>query len=246
VNQLPSDFSKVLEVYKMFGDVMKIDEGTWIDRYPKRFFDPSVVDKSIKHFGVVYKSNSDMDVKVMNESLKKFVDQVRGTDESTIHHVISINMRFGITRLLKDFKQLAERLLVEDHSESKSQILQPDKAVFSKQRIHHSKIEKGIELLELKIAEPFLNNWRLGLLVNYSQSFTNRLSDTRESEDRVRETKKDLGKVISRALLRFERMAEHAARGRFPCDDPIEYEPFDYDQIRNRLIRYSKWLERIS
>jgi hypothetical protein len=50
-----------------------------------------------------------------------------------------------------------------------------------------------------------------------------------------------MGKITSRALKRFEYIAENAARGKFPCATPIECSPFDYPELAKRIKQTMHW-----
>ena len=48
-------------------------------------------------------------------------------------------------------------------------------------------------------------------------------------------------KIAYRAQRKFEAIAENAARGRFPCEDPVEQVKFDYPALAERIRRKNKW-----
>jgi len=52
-----------------------------------------------------------------------------------------------------------------------------------------------------------------------------------------------MSKITFRALHRFEHIAENAARGRFPCADPVDMSEFNYPEIALRLMRHTKWVK---
>jgi len=62
--------------------------------------------------------------------------------------------------------------------------------------------------------------------------------DTIEIDDRI-----TMGKITFRALHRFEHIAENAARGRFPCSDPVALSEFNYPEIAQRLLKHTKWVK---
>jgi hypothetical protein len=50
-----------------------------------------------------------------------------------------------------------------------------------------------------------------------------------------------MGKITHRALKRFELIAENAARGKFPCTDPVDSAEFKYETLVLRLKMNAKW-----
>jgi hypothetical protein len=52
-----------------------------------------------------------------------------------------------------------------------------------------------------------------------------------------------MGKITHRSLIRFELIAENAARGRFPCAEPVASVEFKYKEIAQRLKTNSQWIK---
>ena len=92
----------------------------------------------------------------------------------------------------------------------------------------------------------FLNKelWRLGVKARISETYSSVLNynaprkpkDAIEMNDRM-----ILTKITYRTLKRYELIVENAARGKFPCDDPVESAEFDYPAIGKREKIYRKW-----
>jgi hypothetical protein len=51
-----------------------------------------------------------------------------------------------------------------------------------------------------------------------------------------------MSKITFRALQRFELIVENAARGKFPCADPVEQAPFNHAEISQRLLKHTQWV----
>ena len=93
-----------------------------------------------------------------------------------------------------------------------------------------------------KISNISLPYWRLGERVKYSATFDKRIRNKNLQPDEIKEAQVEYGKIVYRAVKKFERMAENAARGKYPCDDKIEYQKFDYPAIQKRINAYNEWL----
>jgi hypothetical protein len=48
-------------------------------------------------------------------------------------------------------------------------------------------------------------------------------------------------KITGRALRKYELIAENAARGRFPCAEPVEIMDFDYPALAKRIRAKNTW-----
>ena len=116
------------------------------------------------------------------------------------------------------------------------------KVVFQKERMHLTKISKGVELLMEKISNISLPYWRLGERVKYSATFDKRIHNQNLQPDEIKVAQVEYGKIVYRAVKKFERISENAARGKYPCDDKIEYKKFDYAAIQKRMNAYYEWL----
>ena len=113
-------------------------------------------------------------------------------------------------------------------------------------RLHINAMVKGIRLLWFKAAKPNWELWRLGAKAKLSDSYSEVLNpvaprkakDIIEMNDRL-----TMGKITFRAVHRFEHIAENAARGRFPCADPVDMSEFNYPEIAQRLLKHTKWVK---
>jgi hypothetical protein len=105
---------------------------------------------------------------------------------------------------------------------------------------------KGLRLLWFRAAKPNRELWRLGAKAQLSDSYSKVLDpaaprkakDIIEMNDRL-----TMSKITFRAVHRFEHIVENAARGRFPCADPVEMARFNYPEIAQRLLRHTKWVK---
>jgi hypothetical protein len=51
-------------------------------------------------------------------------------------------------------------------------------------------------------------------------------------------------KIVSRALNKYELIAENAARGRFPSEASVEKMDFDYLSLAKRIRQKNRWEEK--
>ena len=96
------------------------------------------------------------------------------------------------------------------------------------------------------VAAAALEYWRLGAQARISKTYSVALDPNapRRTTDHQEKVDRDLmTKITYRALMKFENIAENAARGRFPSDAPIEKAYFDYVKLRALIKSKNRWEE---
>jgi hypothetical protein len=239
---LPKDFEVVLSTYDKFGSVMDITMNHWVRQIPDRYFDRQHVDSPLSTLGFVgVKTEDHLTIESLVSELNDFIDVYKKSYGDSIYQVIAVNIKIGLPILLKNFKFHVKS--GRDHLPKKNEIdIENKKVVFQKERMHLTKIRKGVELLMEKISNISLPYWRLGKRVKYSATFDKRIRNKNLQPDEIKEAQVEYGKIVYRAVKKFERMAENASRGKYPCDDKIEYQKFDYPAIQKRINAYNEWL----
>ena len=124
---------------------------------------------------------------------------------------------------------------------------QPPKLTLMGQRLRAKVLFNGVRLLWFKAAKPKWELWRLGAKARLSKTYSEVLDVTAprkvkdEFEMRDREM---MSKITYRALVKFEAIAENAARGRFPSEGRGEQMPFDYPALARRIRRKNLWEDK--
>ena len=153
--------------------------------------------------------------------------------------LVSVPLDLKRSEVLKKFK-----ILLDHHRSMEIGDARQAKIKLMGKRFHANAMFKGLRLLWFKAAKPNWELWRLGAKSAISASYSNVLDpksprkprDAIEMDDRI-----ILSKITFRALERFERIAENAARGKFPCADPIDTSNFNYPLLAQRLQLHTKW-----
>ena len=250
LEQLPDDFDEVLVTFDKFGSVMDEEDCEWLRHVPSKHFDSKYSRPPLKTLGFIgvdhkYEGEGEgvgyLSVQSLVRSFNEYVESYKKSKDDSIYQVIVFKTHIGLPSLIEHFKfNVTEgRSRTKWRKKVKSDI---ENKKFSKLRIHAEKIEKGVQLLLTKAGNPSLANWRLGEKVKYSQTFDKRINNPNLPIEEVKEAQVEYGKLVYRALKKFERMAENAARGKYPCDDPIPYKKFDYLDIQTRLNAYDQWV----
>lgn len=235
---LPSDFDKVLETYDLLGDVQKIlFRYWWIERGLKVFGNP--YKKPRVHLISDIQNGKELIASDVAADLDSYLQGAR--TEEGLERTLLIALPVGLKKT--EYKKQIEKILAELEDETEEEAL-------SRIRLHGKRLRapvlfKGLRLLWFKAAKPKWAAWRLGAHSRYSDSYSKELDVTstrrldRESTeiyDRLMMTK-----ITTRALKKYEAIAENAARGKFPCEDLVEQADFDYPALAKRIKNKNSW-----
>lgn len=241
---LPTDFAEVLATYDRFGDVTKTHVFDWINFVCLSHFAPDAHEDAVMNLGNLSAGGSKEDLNDILRNLNAFSKELNSRKSSPIYGIFLVNQEAGMPRLIREFKSQfiwhksdVLKLNRQRYSASASEL------TLHKERLHIEKLKAGIKLLELKVKDPMIVNWRLGYKAKFSKTLVTRIANVNnvyEAID-VQLSKVELGKTTYRALRKFERIAENSARGRFPSDAAVEFLNFDYFEIALRLKAYDSW-----
>jgi hypothetical protein len=186
-------------------------------------------------------ANNDISMAKLEIDIQRNLRDQRRDEGLNTSLLISLPLTLKTSEILKQVK----KLLLENRDEVTSSIQQP-KIKLNGKRLHGSAIFKGLRLLWIKSAKPNWELWRLGTYTKFSDSYSNILNvnapkRTENAIDAV--DRQIITKITFRALNKFQLVAENAARGKFPCSDPIEISNFDYRLIAKRLADHTKWVK---
>lgn len=236
---LPTDFKQVLATYDRLGDVRTaLFRGWWLNRGLPAFGNP--YSKPIVHKIASLRPNQDVMLVDVSDELNQFLIDTRSDEGLTESLLVSIPLGGSRSDVLKQINKL-----LEQNPPIKVKPINPTNQLkLMGQRLHANVLLKGVRLLWLKAAKPKWENWRLGAYTKLSPSYASVLNyegpkktaSAIEQDDRI-----VMGKITSRALKRFEHIAENAARGKFPCDKPCECSPFDYAALAKRIKQTLRW-----
>jgi hypothetical protein len=235
---LPSDFEKVLKTYEVLGDVQKIlFRFWWVERGLKVFGNP--YKKPKVHMISDIKNGKELIASDIEGDIDSYLQGAR--IEEGLERTLLIALPTGLKRT--EYKKQIEKILSELPDDK-------EKNTYSKIRLHGQRLRspvlfKGLRLLWFKAAKPQWAAWRLGAQARFSDSYSKELDptntrrlnrETNESYDRLMMTK-----ITTRALKKYEAIAENAARGKFPCDDIVEQIDFNYPALAQRIKTKNTW-----
>ena len=239
---LPKDFKQVLKTYRLLGDVHKTLYRYWWQRNGHEVFGVPYVKPIAQIISVV--NGSSEPIKRYEEDLNNFLTNERQKREQSASLILSVPIDNNVAQSIKFVKQYLQdhkHLREQDNKEVKPKIK------LQGQRFNANALMKGVGLLIYKSIYPEIENWRLGVRVELSPSYspslnkdaTRRTKNWIEASDRIL-----MGKITYRALHRCKLIAENAARGKFLCVDEIETAPFDFAALNALYKENQVWEEK--
>lgn len=236
--QLPEDFDRVLATYALLGDVQKIlFRQWWVQRGLKVFGNPNSSSKVRKvaelKFGQLLEAND------LSADINSYMNGAR--QEEGLQPTVLIAMPLGLSKA--EYRKQLDKIMSE-LSISNADAIPQAKIKLQGKRLRAKVLFSGIKLLWFRAAKPSWQEWRLGAKSGYSKSYSKELNPdnprktygTVESYDREMMTK-----ITHRALKKFEAIAENAARGKFPSEEPVDKMDFNYKVLVKRIQAKNAW-----
>lgn len=236
--RLPSDFDQVVSTYKLLGNVQPIlFRQWWIKRGLRAFGNPH--DKPKTHVIANLKAGVDAEIEDVAENLTGYLSDERRNEGLTHAAIIAVPITLKRAEIMKQLGSILDELRGDDRDHANLPIIK-----LHGKRLRKKELMTGVRLLWIRSAKPKWELWRLGAYLKLSKAYAETLDhnagrkthSTLESYDREMMTK-----ITSRALKKFETIAENAARGKFPCADPVEKSEFDYSSIAKRIRAKNAW-----
>lgn len=237
-NRLPMDFDQVLATYKLFGNVQRmLNRAWWLKRGIKIFGNPYTKPKT----QLLYNLEAGIDVGASNvvASLSSYLNDTRRSEGLGATLLVAIPL--GLRRS-EIHKQIDLLIGATDEVESEAD-LKPLITLMGK-RLRTKVLFNGLRLLWFRAAKPKWEYWRLGAKAQISKTYSNTLdsSAAKKTDDSgVRYDREMMTRITYRALVKYENIAENAARGRFPSDAPVDKVDFDYLKLRKIILQKNAW-----
>lgn len=238
---LPPDFSEVLKTYDLIGDVnCVLFRQWWLNKGLHVFGNPYTKPKL--HEIAMFKNGEETDAMAVASKLKSQFSELRQAEGLSASLIVAIPLQLKRSEILRRVRHILDLYKEKEIGQAE----QPKIKLMGK-RFHANAMYKGLRLLWFKSAKPNWELWRLGAKSQISDSYSKVLNpsaprkpnDAIEMDDRI-----VMSKITFRALQRFELIAENAARGKFPCSDPIEMAEFNYPEISQRLLKHTQWIKK--
>jgi hypothetical protein len=239
---LPADFNVVLKTYDLLGDVHNTFFRYWWKRNGHEVFGlpyEKPIAQAITLIDDLSKKKSNHENEVMN-----FLKQHSLINRQGKFLIMSI----PIEQSTKESLDQVNKFLMQykDSVKGDDKIIKPKLKLYGK-RFNPKAMMKGVGLLRVKSKYPDIENWRLGVMANISDSYSPVLnkSATRETRDAIEAGDRILlGKITYRSLDKYQKIAENAARGKFMCSDNLPMIAYDWKAIDTQYAKTIKWEDK--
>ena len=235
---VPTDFEDVLHTYGLLGDVQKVlFRAWWLKRGLKIFGNPSTKPKV--HLLDSLPSGKDADIADIAAGLGNYLTDTRRSEGLNAALLVSIPLGMRRRELHRHINALLAKHTVGDDALS-----QKPQIKLMGRRLRKTVLVNGLRLLWFRAAKPKWEYWRLGAKARLSRTYSKQLNfngprkPINAIEQVIRET---MTKMTYRALIKFETIAENAARGRFPCELPVQRCSFDYPRLASIIAKKNAW-----
>jgi hypothetical protein len=235
--KLPADFKQVLTTYALFGNVQTtLFRSWWLQRGLKAFGNPHSKPK-VHQFGFL-PTGVDVQPSTVMQNVDQLLTDTRRDEGLGAALLLSVPLGRRKGEVLNEIGRL-----LDAHADKGGAAVEP-KLKLAGQRLRAKVLFNGVRLLWLKAAKPKWELWRLGTKAKVSRTYAKQLdvdAPRKVVDDDEMVSREMMSKVTYRALVKFEAIAENAARGRFPTDAPCEQVPFDYPRLAKTIQRKNTW-----
>lgn len=232
MRQLPSDFDQVLRTYKDFGAVLNQSIEVFQIFDQERLFGVRGRKPSVHRIGHATEGN-DLAIETCHKTLDSYLSTSRLKENTPEVMLVSIPVRESRQRIFREIGALIDSIGIE--KDARDSRVKPLYTLNGK-RIHVGKIKAKLELIELRTTQPDRPLWKLG-------------EDMREKENQSSgKSSKTLDQSTlsiqtSRAIKNARLIIENAARGRFPCSEPVELPSFDHRTFKEEQEAREKYAQ---
>jgi hypothetical protein len=237
---LPSDFDQVRQTYKLLGDVQNtLFRQWWLNHGLMAFGVPHARPKP--RGLAVLEASVDTQPDALTETLSQYLSSTRRDEGLLFVLVLAVPLAARRSEVLTEVRKLL------DQHEMGEQLLPKPQFRLMGQRLRAKVLFNGVRLLWFRAAKPKWELWRLGAKAGLSSTYSSvldvnaprKVKDVFEMHDREM-----MSKITFRALTKFEAIAENAARGRFPCEEPVDKAPFDYPALSRIVRTKNRWEDK--
>ena len=240
---LPQDFDFVAATYRRFGDLRRVEFAQW---WMSRGRDQFALDgKALPVvLGTVANAGcaTDAELAVLGQALRQGENTSPSETQGLASLVIAVPLH-------GDRHKLAANILAALNAQAPAK---DDGFRFLDNAVHHRTVAQSRRLLWARIVAPTHPLYAIGNRTGVSPINEH---DERQPRRHILDQRRTMEILTSRQLRRAYNIVEQAARGRFPCIDPIEGDKglrkradreqrldFDYPALMQRVHDYFGWL----
>lgn len=235
--KLPADFKQVLNTYALLGNVQTIlFRSWWLLNGLKAFGNPH--SKPKVHKFALLPNGVDVRLDAIAADLELLLGDVRQDEGLGPALLLSVPLGRRKGEVLAEIGRL-----LDQYTNKGGKTTEP-KLVLMGKRLRAKVLFNGVRLLWFKAAKPNWELWRLGAKARLSKTYSSVLdiNGPRKVKNEIEMNDREMmSKITYRSLLKFEAIAENAARGRFPSEAPVDQSSFDYPGLAKIIRHKNAW-----
>ena len=237
---VPADFATVEGTYRAFGPLMRTYFWEWWVKTAQYQFGVSVKPEPRRLLKLdLYQAATDSDIGSAQDALADYLRVDRLAQSNPATFVVALPIHGDRKSLLRAFATLLDQTYgTADKPEGV--------ASYSviRNKIRKGTVDMARRVFLARAHSPKKRLFAIGNFVGVSPvNRTDELKPRAEERDRRR----IMEIMTSRHLHRAYLIAENAARGRFPCLDPLPNDPkrpeFDFPMLNRQYRSYIRWME---
>lgn len=242
--RLPVDFPQVLKTLEKFDDVSKYYPFLWIEKFGADAIQGVYSSPSVRVVSTIA-ANKKLSLKNDGKDWIQFLNRLDESIEGPADRLLLvIPTAMSRSELMSQMLQISKDYEFSSKS-TKERIRHPD----VKLRINSAHLVKLKNLFMEKLRNPTIEHWRLGVVTEFSKKLCEGIdvNGGRHASSDLEAINRDLlGKVVGRALKKFQRIMENSARGVYPSDKPITATDFDLAIMLKNLEKHERYIDKVS
>lgn len=236
--ELAKDFDVVEKTYRAFGNVWNVEFTTWWIRQAQYQFGITVTPSIRKITSVdVGKEATDSDVSKAQAEIEQYLKADRLAEAKPASLVIAVPLHGSRREILKQFTDMLDK----EYKAAEHKVgIAPFQV--TRNKIRESTLKKAMRVLHAKTAMPKAKLYAVGNKAKIAAAY-----ETNDDKLKLDYDKRRLMEILTSRQLHYAYLlAEHAARGKFPClnklaEDEARLE-FDYLLLNRYFKAKIKWL----
>lgn len=258
-NMKISDFDVMLKTFADFRDVWRVRPSSVYDWTEKSLFKATLLSPQVRQIAAIA-SMQDDDRQKIHDTLDEYLDKLRPNSGMHGALILAIPPHLSKRDLLV---QISNLLNSYNHANKKHNEITPKpKAKYECQvsKLREAAIRQSFEAVILRAKNPDWPIWKIGIELDLHPTAAESIMKSEALLDKLPKGRKRLSKInnaadakvlmnslVSRCIKRAFLLAENAAKGKFPCVDPILDATgskvdahFDYASIGEKLKIYQE------
>jgi hypothetical protein len=239
---LPEDFEDVERTYQAFGSVYRTYFGEWWFKVAQFRFGVSAVPMPHTFLRLRHMENGPSSpLEEMRAALERYTMIERPSEGLPAALLVAIPVSRDRRRVMREIAALIDREFGPEHDGEDAGL----SAKLIDNKVRENTLHTAMTVLLARASVPKAKLYQVGNHTKISPDNWTDAASRRRDDPEVDVKRRMMEIVTARQLKRAYLFAENAARGRFPCLDPLPDDParpeFEYRALGAQLRSYAEW-----